>query len=254
MDHSRLDSKSAQWSCLITRLGLVLFAGALLLRYFSCISFYTQLNLFIAAVFFSLLGLGAALLGFKALWCEGKRAGYRCLRATFYAAMVLVPLFWLALCSWRGGSSYDISTDETNPPQFFASMRPKDSLPLQDRPSLSFNLEKTTAALSGRRYRGGPRVILPSIVQTFSQLGWKEVAQWRPQSKKTDILLQTVAKTFPFGFVSDIIIRLADEGDTSFVDIRAVSRHLKKDIGVNQALIRKFFATLDQKILFAQER
>ncbi|EJF90552.1 DUF1499 domain-containing protein [Bartonella tamiae] len=62
-------------------------------------------------------------------------------------------------------------------------------------------------------------------------------------------LVQTQAKTFYLGFLSDIVIRLIDEGETTFVDMRATSQYLKRDFGNNARFTMAFMHELDTKML-----
>ena len=63
------------------------------------------------------------------------------------------------------------------------------------------------------------------------------------------MFVETQARTFYLGFTSDIVIRLIDEGDTTFVDMRSASRYLTRDFGTNAAFITDFMDALDTEML-----
>lgn len=63
------------------------------------------------------------------------------------------------------------------------------------------------------------------------------------------ILLQGETRTLVFGFESDISIRLSEEAETTFVDMRSVSRFGPHDLGANARIIATFLAALDAVLL-----
>lgn len=63
------------------------------------------------------------------------------------------------------------------------------------------------------------------------------------------ILLQGETRTLVFGFESDISIRLSEEAETTFVDMRSVSRFGPHDLGANARIIAAFLAALDAELL-----
>ncbi len=64
-----------------------------------------------------------------------------------------------------------------------------------------------------------------------------------------EILLQGETRTLLFGFESDVSIRLSEEAETTFVDMRSVSRSGPHDLGANARIIADFLATLDAELL-----
>lgn len=48
------------------------------------------------------------------------------------------------------------------------------------------------------------------------------------------------AHSFILGLKSDIVIRLLDEGETTYVDVRSLSRYGKRDMGQNAGFITDF--------------
>lgn len=53
----------------------------------------------------------------------------------------------------------------------------------------------------------------------------------------------------PFlGLKSDVVIRLLDEGETTYVDMRSLSRYGKRDMGLNAAFITEFLSALEGEV------
>lgn len=63
------------------------------------------------------------------------------------------------------------------------------------------------------------------------------------------VTLQYTAKTLVLGIEQDVVIRLSEEEETTFVDMRAATRYGPHDLGLNAALIHDFLHDLDQRLL-----
>ena len=57
-----------------------------------------------------------------------------------------------------------------------------------------------------------------------------------------------VAKTLIFGFQSDVVIRVVEDGDGALVDMRSVSRFGVHDLGDNAARLDGFLGELDDRL------
>ncbi len=102
--------------------------------------------------------------------------------------------------------------------------------------------------MSGRRYDGSPDRIRKSVLNVLAAYGWPVVAQREFKGEENEIYIETIAKTFYLGFISDIMMRLTNEGDTTFVDMRSASRYMPRDLGTNAAFIIDFMDVLDTEI------
>jgi uncharacterized protein (DUF1499 family) len=63
-----------------------------------------------------------------------------------------------------------------------------------------------------------------------------------------EYLLEAVATTFLLGFPSDVAIRLTDEGESTYVDMRSASRYGRDDFGDNARRISAFLDRLDAEM------
>jgi hypothetical protein len=57
-----------------------------------------------------------------------------------------------------------------------------------------------------------------------------------------------LAKTMILGLPVDVSIRITDEGDTTYVDMRSASRYGRHDLGDNAARINGFLVALDAAV------
>jgi hypothetical protein len=76
--------------------------------------------------------------------------------------------------------------------------------------------------------------------------GWATVA---PTSNADDVefVLDTVARLPVLAVPYDVAIRLTDEGNATYVDMRSATRFGKNDLGVDAWLIDGFLAELDKQ-------
>ena len=63
-----------------------------------------------------------------------------------------------------------------------------------------------------------------------------------------DSLIEALARTDVPGLPVDVSIRITDEGDTSYVDMRSASRYGSHDLGDNAARIAGFLTALDAAV------
>jgi len=77
------------------------------------------------------------------------------------------------------------------------------------------------------------------VVTTIDQFGW----QLHTNDPQTGII-EATHKTFWYGFLDDVIIRVRESGDQSRVDIRSISRIGASDMGKNAARIRRLSKAL----------
>ena len=246
----RLTSYAASWSPRFGGLSLLLLVISSLLHRFSFIRTNVFLILSALAGVFALTALALALKGLFDLWKNGDRGGLKSLKGIVYSFITLTPIAAFLLMWSVMPPLADISTDTDTPPRFIAGTRPVDALPVAVDLSGQAPLQlKEWPELSGRRYDGSPDRILKSVRNVLDAEGWPIKAQRGVDGEDEQLFVETEAKTFYLGFASDIVIRLTDEGDTTFVDMRSASRYLSRDLGVNAAFILTFMDALDTEML-----
>ena len=155
--------------------------------------------------------------------------------------VVAVPVSW-RLQAGQLPMIHDITTDTVNPPQFVNILPLRSGAPnpadyggpavAQQQKSAYPDLR--TEALSIPPLRAFERALAAARAS-----GWRIVA-----SDPTSGRIEASDTTFWFGFVDDIVIRIAGADGHSLVDVRSVSRVGKSDVGTNAKRIRNYLHRL----------
>ncbi|MDP3895087.1 MAG: DUF1499 domain-containing protein [Mesorhizobium sp.] len=195
--------------------------------------------------------LCAAALGFVDLWQRGEKGGRS---STFGAILALIVLAPFLLSGWRfftHPALTDVSTDLIDPP-----MMP---LAARDRtPSMNPIVPPTAAAAelqlaaypeaTGRRYEAAPDRVLDAVLAEAAARGWTVRGSPVVPADGGDLTVEATAYSFFLGFPSDVAVRLTDEGASTYVDMRSVSRYGRNDLGDNGRRVGDFLAALDAAI------
>jgi uncharacterized protein (DUF1499 family) len=137
----------------------------------------------------------------------------------------------------------DITTDTDNPPAFIAVVKLREAE--DGNPSTYTSAE--TAALQKRGYPDlaplslalAPEKAFPLALATAKKMSWTIVA-----TDPTTRRIEASEQSFWMGFTDDIVVRVAEAGSGSRIDVRSASRHGRSDLGVNAARIRTYLAAL----------
>ncbi|MBP1882992.1 DUF1499 domain-containing protein [Sinorhizobium mexicanum] len=70
-----------------------------------------------------------------------------------------------------------------------------------------------------------------------------------PGRRATDVVLQGEWRTLIVGFRFDVLIRLREEAETTFVDLRVASRYGAHDLGTGASFAEEFLRALDAELL-----
>ncbi len=184
----------------------------------------------------ALVAVGLSAMGFHSLWKHGSVAGKRSVLALVLSSAVLVPFGLAAYRSTVRPHLSDISTDLSDPPL------------LIDTRQSGLDAAIQTAAypeVSGRRYDITTDRVAPYVDKLIDEAGWKPVSRSAEGNQTGEILIEVDAKTLIFGFTDSVVIRVTDEGRTTFVDMRSRSDFGDNDLGANAARITAFLQALD---------
>jgi len=246
----RRASKAARWSPRLAMLALFLLFTTILCQYFVDMNIKLLAGAIGLCGFVAACGFAASIRGFVDLWTHGDKGGHASVKGILFSLITLIPtssllILWLTL-----PPLYDVATDLENPPPFLAAVRPVTALPIHVTLVAQTEEQRTAwSQLSGRRYDGAPDRILNAVESVLVERGWELVTQKGRPSEDAEIL---VAARANFGFirlVHDISIRLRDEDDTTFVDMRAAARDLARDFGLGSHYITGFMNELDKAVL-----
>ncbi|MEX0955367.1 MAG: DUF1499 domain-containing protein [Rhizobiaceae bacterium] len=209
---------------------------------------------------FWLLGIVATLalvavllsgLGFLQLWEFGDRGGRNSTKGLLVALLVLAPFAYGAIQALTLPSLTDVSTDLVDPPTFFHACKARHP---RMNPLLPFARGQADVQIAyypeitGRRYPLAMDSTLDITRAVVDQLGWSPLGPVRTGAFGSVMTLEVAAPSPWVGIVSDATIRLIDEGEAIYVDVRSASRYGLHDLGGNAARINRFFAAVEDEI------
>ena len=88
-------------------------------------------------------------------------------------------------------------------------------------------------AVTGRRYEHSPRIVHEAVRAVIDRRGWR-VMRWPDlRQEQRVVTIELEARTRLFGFASDVAIRISDNTDSTYVDMRSASRYGAHDFGDN---------------------
>lgn len=247
----RGEAKSAGWADWLARFDLLLFIIAGLSHRYGLIA--TPDFFWVLALIGGLSGLALlmAAIAFRRLWLYGDRGGKLATRATIVALVIAAPFLVSGVLVLRSPALNDVSTDLDDPPLFSVlerqrgtDMNPIDAITIEEAESQIAAFPQVT----GRRYEAAPDTVLEAIGSIITARGWKIAAQSEVSAETNEVTIELVARSLIFGFVSDAAIRVTDEGETTYVDMRSVSRYGVHDLGENARRIISFLASLDGEV------
>jgi len=249
----RRQSISAKWSVRVAFLSAILFVLSGLGHRFERIETPEFLWLLAIVAGLALLAVLLSIKGFTSVWRRGDRGFPSAFWGAVIAFVVLAPFIGTLYQALALPTIYDVSTDITDPPELFAAEQRTERMnPLVNDEASRGVQSSAYPQVTGRRYEGSPDRILTAVNTVISNNGWAVVQQKGEPGEDEEILLEVVARTWLLGFTSDVVIRLSDEGETTYVDMRSVSRYGIHDLGENADRITAFMAALDAEVQSAQ--
>jgi len=245
----RRQSISARWSVRVAFLAAILFVLSGLGHRFERIETPEFLWLLAVVAGLALLALLLSFKGFTSLWRRGDRGGPSAFWGGVIALIVLAPFAMTLYQALALPTLYDVSTDIADPPELFAAGQRSERMNPLVNDEESRGLQSSAyPQVTGRRYDGSPDRILTAVNTVVSNNGWTVLSQKGEPGDDEEILLEVVARTWLLGFTSDVVIRLTDEGETTYVDMRSVSRYGIHDLGENADRITAFMTALDTEV------
>lgn len=70
-----------------------------------------------------------------------------------------------------------------------------------------------------------------------------------PAAPRGDMVLQGETRSLVFGFTFDVVIRLREDAETTYVDMRVASRYGARDLGFSDGVAAAFLKALDAELL-----
>jgi hypothetical protein len=247
----RRSSRAALWAARLSTFSAVLFAVAGLGHRFGfveTIGFFWVLGLVVALALAALILAGA---GALQIWTYGDRGAVGTARAVIVALLVLSPFLVSAWRVYAFPTLSDISTDLTDPPPLDAAarLRTGDMNPVAPISAEQAALQADGYPdVTGRRYPLSADRVQELAAALVAGNGWTLTAPPTPPLDGGDGMIEALAKTSILAFPVDVSIRITDEGETSYVDMRSASRYGRHDLGDNAARITDFLLALDTAV------
>ncbi|MDQ2634769.1 MAG: DUF1499 domain-containing protein [Pseudomonadota bacterium] len=186
-------------------------------------------------------------------WHYGGKGGGSLLFAILTALLVLTPF---GITAYRGVTLpmlNDVSTDTDDPPELALAAAKRTAGMNRIEP---FTPERRKLqqdnypAATGRRYEAPMTQVAEVVEDVLDGRGWQIVSSTDYSPNATEISIEAEASSPLLGFPADIVIRLIDEGSSTYVDMRSASRYGPHDFGDNAARIGFFLADLDVEIAY----
>ncbi|KFB10725.1 DUF1499 domain-containing protein [Nitratireductor basaltis] len=195
-----------------------------------------------------LTGLVLAISGFVQMWQHGWRGLGAATLGLFLSVLVLVPYGVSLFNIVTNPQLVDISTDLQDPPEFQAAerLRDADANPVTALDAArAERIAKSYPDITGRRYEFARESVEDVLDELIADRGWKVTARGGDPAVTT---IEAVAKSYLLGFDSDVVIRIEDQDNATFVDMRSASRYGSHDMGENAERIRRFLTELDKRL------
>jgi Protein of unknown function (DUF1499) len=211
----------------------------------------TQNFLLVLTVTFAVAGLSflLSLIGLYAVWARAAKGGKRSGWALLLSLPVLgVGLLAVALLVTTAPLS-DISTDTLDPPHFSVPVNSADGANVNEPPRLDRQIQSTFYPfLTGRRYALTTETIVGRVMRQMADNGWVLLDKNARSIGDGEWVLEATVKTPAFGFIDFVVVRVTDEGDATYVDMRSAAKFGRYDLGGNARRINEFMKKLDIRV------
>lgn len=248
------NSPAKRWSARLASFALVLFLTAALAHRYLALETVAFLWVLGLAGLLALVGLGLAVAGFVALWEQGGSGAGRLFSAIVLAALTLAPF---AVGLWRMidyPRLADVATDLADPPRFRAAAILRDPRANAIGPINAIQarlIEDHYPQADGRRYPLGPDRVLEIVQQLMARRGWAVIERRGRWPQDREVTVEALAGSYLLRLPADVAVRVTDEGETTFVDMRSASHFGAHDLGDNGLRIIRFLADLDAMVAAA---
>jgi uncharacterized protein (DUF1499 family) len=245
-------SKAAVWSRRLAVFAMAVAIIAVLVGRSGAVEANATLAVIGAAILLAcvalLVGAAAAII----IWRTGRRGASIIVASGFLAALVLAYPVWLAAEALRLPLLSDISTDITDPPEFFRSAKavsarggitPGSVAPVQ-RTAQRLHYPLVQPILLDLDAEEAYQLVLKAV--TARRL--KIVEQAPPGGRLGLGHVDVIDRTLIMGFPDDMTIRIRPLAGQTRIDIRSASRYGRHDFGTNARRIEKFAEELQAQL------
>lgn len=192
-------------------------------------------------------GIGAALLALVGLFHARPgvaRRGFSLAVLALIIGLSAAAVPWLWQRQARSVPPiHDITTDTQNPPQFHAILPLRANAPNPPEypgEEVAARQREAYPDIRSMRLDSPPIIVLERARRAAESLRWEIVAVDEEAGR-----IEASDRTFWFGFVDDVVIRVTELDHGSRLDIRSKSRVGGSDVGANARRIRRFLDRME---------
>jgi uncharacterized protein (DUF1499 family) len=141
---------------------------------------------------------------------------------------------------------HDISTDTEDPPAFETILPLRAQAPnpaSYGGPAVAEQQRAAYPDIAPADYGIGTEAAFEAALAAARELGWTVVAMDEATGR-----IEAIDRTFWFGFVDDVVVRVRPTDAGSRIDMRSVARVGVSDVGKNAARVRAYLAELEEQI------
>lgn len=238
----RRQSRSAIWALRVAGFAPLLAILAVLAHRGNVVDTPSFLVLAVIVGVIEWFALGLVISSFKSLWTSGTRGGRRASWALFIIALTLVPFGWAAVRWVNHPRQVEVSSDLVDPPLFASELR--DAGP-KAVALVAGELKDGYPDLTGRRYSASTDLVSEKVAAITLEQGWTLTAQRGRIGADDEVVKEFSRRTELFAMPIAMVVRITDEGETTYVDVRSKAFNVPHDLGENIDLVTQFFVALD---------
>lgn len=197
------------------------------------------------------LTLAMTMRAFYSLWTTGRKGGRKASAALFLCLLVLVPYGWMAARTLTMPQQADTATDLIVPPLFVEDLRSIDG---DARAIVAASLKDGYPELVGQRFQSDMDAVVSGLSGAAAQLGLVRRVQRGRIGANNDVFVEYVWQTAILKWPHELVVRLTDEGEATFVDIRSRSIDRTHDFGLNAEMIARLQSLMDAELIRPESR
>lgn len=242
----RLPSRSAIWALRVSIFVPILALASILAHLSGRLNTPDFLVLLAVIAVFALFALLLVLIAFRSLWVHGKRGGRRASWALFLCALVLSPYAYCAGLWVTRPKVVEVSTDLVVPPVFRSEVIKSGK---NAATVAAGELVDAYTDITGRRYNSSVDMVFNEVLRMGEERGWRVVSQRGRIGADSDLTIEFSDKSLILALPQKISFRIKDEGETSYLDLRAKTPFIAHDLGANAYLVREFLSEIDYNLI-----
>ena len=237
----------ALWGLRLVLLMLQLAVAAAVLHRFSAIDTAVAVNLILLSLAGLALGAVMGAGGLLVIWRRGVPGTGAAIAALLAGGLALsIPAYYLPLAFGDTGGA-DVATDTISPPGFAVLLKQRKSAGLDNNapPVKAIVRDREVGSLVTDRSADDVFDLATTVVRKFD---YNVVAAEAPGFTTEEGSIEATERSFVFGLLDDISIRIRPEGNGARVDIRSAARYPRLDFGRNAGRVRDIARSLKAQI------